>query len=350
MKIMSTEATSNAVFENTSSSEDLDFEVSDENPEGDDLGGEVETLEDAGSLAGDEGGDAKGTEPGEDTIVTEDDEEEQNPPADKAGDKDKTDQPEKHEKGGKNNLNERFKKMTARVHTAEDRAERAEAELAKLKGEAGKQDTSEPNEEDFDSYEDYLDALSEYRDKGGDEDDKQDDQSQKDSADFQADFMKAQKSVMRQIDGWEDCPEDFEQVAFDKSVEVSAAMVLAISEMENPGEALYALGKNPDKAMDIANMAPRIPDFDGLPATERTKVIRKLMNQAQAIEDLVSSKPKTEDKPAGQKQSATKQVTSAPDPITPTAGDSAKVTKDLNDMSFEEFDDQMSREDSGRFW
>ena len=324
---MSSEQTFNATFEDLPNA-DVDFELSDDNPEGGDLGGQVETEEPVGMLAGENGGDAKGTEQGKDTIVIDPDEQEEDP-AGEAGELDEK---------KPSNLEKRFRKLTSKIHDLED-------QLAKARGKPDEKPSKaeRPAEEDFDTYEDYLDALAEWNEV----DDANEEETQQKPLTIEAEILDAQKSIMRSVDLWDDCPEDFSEVALNDKLAISASMVMAINEMDNPGEVLYKLGQNPDKAREIADLAPQVPDFDGLPAFERNKIIRKLMGQAKALEEFASETETKAKEKAPEKKRSVKS--NAPNPITPTGGNNPG-SRSLDDMDFGEFDKEMSKQDDGRFW
>lgn len=254
----------------------------------------------------------------------------------------------------KNNLNERFSKLTTQRDEAEAKADQLELENAQLRkklgldGDQGKKPaaTEEPSEEDFDNYDDYLDALEEFNAQDSNPATKEDEGKEPESNTVAEEFTLAKKSVDRKIERWEEKPADFKEKVYSNDVQITQSMVIAVNEMENPGEALYALASNPKIAAQIAASAPAVPDFSKLTAQQTRQVVAALAEQATAIAELVEKGPgkKADSKAASQRKPKLK--TDAPAPITPNKGNaSAGSEKDVNDMSLEELDTHMSKQD-----
>ena len=280
-----------------------------------------------------------------------------------AFDKKKSD--EKSKKG----LDDRFSELTSQRDEAEGRADQLELENARLRKQlegggseqkpAKKGKAEEPKEEDYDNYDDFLDALEEFNAQGDDQGEQEEKPANNQPAGVTEEFELAKRSVDRKIQRWEDKPEDFDSLIYaeDSTVQITQSMVIAANEMDNPGEMLYALAKNPAKAAQIAASAPGAPDFEGLSASQITQAIRALTKQASAMEALLEDfrgdggGNDKKSKQPGKQTKNRKLKTDAPDPITETRGDASSGSqKDINDMSYEELDAHMSANGDDPWW
>ena len=94
--------------------------------------------------------------------------------------------------------------------------------------------------------------------------------------------------------------------------------------MDEPAKMFYWLGKNPEEATKIASMPPQ--------------KVSIALAKIEAKEDL-----------SFVKSAVNKKITAAPEPISPIGGnDGAK--KNLEDMDFSEFSQEMNKRDASRFW
>lgn len=98
--------------------------------------------------------------------------------------------------------------------------------------------------------------------------------------------------------------DDFEDVALDASVPITAPMVAAMLDCEIPHDVAYFLGSHREEATRIAGLSPAA--------------------QVREVDKLVAALTKP------------KQPTAAPAPITPNAS-KGSVTKDPSEMTFKEF-------------
>lgn len=304
----------------------------------------------------------QGNEPGEDgdqesegedsAKAQQDDETDNDGEQDQANDKDdkadnaddagaKDDKP----KPKRQRFQKRIDRLTREKAEAERRAEEAERRLRdsqqgkgdkKPKGKQSGPSGEEPEPSDFDSYGDYLDALSEWKandnddadDKAGDDSDKgkddKDDKGKDDKPD--PEFEEALAEVTESFADVKSRYKDFDEVIGQQDLSITADMVKAMAEADEPGEVAYYLGKNKQEATRIA----------GLSSIAQAREIGKL-------EAVIAR---------GNKQPS-KKATGAPDPIDPVSGGGSSTTKDVKDMSFDEYDHYMSQQEKkrgGGFW
>lgn len=253
--------------------------------------------------------------------------------ADDAGAKDDKPKPKRQR------FQKRIDRLTRERAEAERRAEEAERRLRELeqgKGNKpkGKPSSEEPDPADFESYSDYLDALSEWKandnneadNKGGDDSGKgdKDDKGKEEKPD--PEFEEALAEVNESFAETKARYKDFDEVISQQDLAITADMVKAMAEADEPGEIAYYLGKNKSEAARIAQLPP--------------------LAQAKEIGKLEVAIAR------GTKQPS-KKVTGAPDPIEPVNGGGSSTTKDVKDMSFDEYEQHMAQQEKkrgGGFW
>ena len=168
-----------------------------------------------------------------------------------------------------------------------------------------------PSRVNYESEEDYEDSLFEWRD----------DATQRQSSPVQAQQVSTQpvapqapqsRVSKEAIDSWhDDCDTvadkyaDFDEVINNKALPVSGIMADTMVETKNGAEVAYHLGKNPVEAQRIAGLSP----------------VQQMMEIQKLAENFTTS------------------ITTAPDPITPTAGQDSFAGKDPEKMSPEEYRD-----------
>ncbi len=225
---------------------------------------------------------------------------------------------------GSNRFQKRIDRLTKRAAEAErlaseERQKREELEK-KLTGDKPGA-TNEPDPANFDNYSDYLDALSKFNDIEGDQDKKTEQQKapeQKEQAD--ADFDDALAEVQASFADSASKYADFNEVVTAPDVPITPDMVKALAEVEDPAALAYYLGKNKAEAARIAGLKPLA-----------------IAREFGLIEAKLSKQP-------------TKNVTKAPDPITPVSGSDGSAPA-LRDLSFSDYEREMNkRERRNGFW
>jgi hypothetical protein len=199
--------------------------------------------------------------------------------------------------------------------------ERENAELrAKLESPNDGKESKPPVESDYDTYDKYLDALDAYENKTPEK--KSEKQPEQQSDEVQTELTDSQKTAMailrEKVDS-SDKPDNFEEVALNPDVDITAEMVEALAECDNPANVMMHLGNNKDLATEIAGQSP----------AQQMRAIAK-------IDLTVTSKPP---KPT--------KTTKAPEPISPVSGSDAQQ-KDVSEMSFAEYEAHMNEKEQKR--
>lgn len=220
-----------------------------------------------------------------------------------------------------------IKDLSAKRRIAESRAAEAEKRAAYAEGKlAAKEeitpvketvDADMPKEDDYETYEEYIDAKTDWKvDQrvAAMEAKKTEDDEKKRLDDSEAVF----KAKLAEGEGRYD---DFQEVAMNIAVPITAIMADILTTTENPADIAYYLGKNINEAVAISHMIP----------TQAAKEIGKLETKLAA---------EFKDKPP----KATKRVTNAPKVVKPSTV-SGVITKDPDKMSFEEY--RKFREEGG---
>lgn len=166
-----------------------------------------------------------------------------------------------------------------------------------------------PSPEQFESYDKYLVALAKHDIRK--ENRAADEQRRRDASAERA--RERQQTFRERCDEAADRYEDFQEVAFDNSVQVTPAMGEVIMESDKGPDLAYWLGSHPDEASRIAKLPPLAA------ARELGKIEAKL------------SVP------------TPRKTTKAPDPVK-TVGGKGAATKNPDDMSTEEWMRQRNQE------
>lgn len=166
------------------------------------------------------------------------------------------------------------------------------------------QNVGEPKLDSFETYEDYVAALAEYK---ADQKIQAWEQSRQQETQAQAQERQRQEFEARADDFRQQHP-DYDVVALNPQLPVSAAMAEAIQMADNGPELLYTLGQNPAEAARLAALPP-----------------------LQAAIEL--GRMTTAPKPA----SAPKTRTNAPPPVEPLSGGSGSRTIDPERMTADEW-------------
>jgi hypothetical protein len=162
-------------------------------------------------------------------------------------------------------------------------------------------DDPEPKESDYENYSDYVKAIGEHAARRAYRAEKQ---AEQEKAAKEARMTEEQRQNARQqelIEAGESKYDDFEDVVKADRNEYSRAAYLAMLESDIGAEMLYHLASNPEEGKRIA----------GLPAFKQAAEIGKL-------EDKLLAKPK-------------KQISKAPEPITPVSSGKASNDTTLDD-------------------
>ena len=203
---------------------------------------------------------------------------------------------------GKGGFQKRIDKLTQQVRTLQEQL--ASKETVKPAEETKPAVTTQgkPRLEDFSTYEDYTEALTEWKM------DLKLAKLQEDQAKQRQQKEAESKTLTwnQRVESARSKYEDFDEVALDPDIPVSAAMAEVIQDSEAGPDLAYFLGQNPVEAARIATLSPIAA------ARELGKIEAKL-----------TPAPDTKPKPA---------ATPKPKPVTPLAGKTAP-TIDLNSDS-----------------
>lgn len=192
------------------------------------------------------------------------------------------------------------KRKLERKYERERIAQQTREQIAQEQQQKPAEAPGKPKESDFETYGEYLEALTEYKAK---EIIRREREEAKQAETRKAQMTEAERYQERQtelIEKGEEKYEDFEDVVKSDKNTYSRAAFLAMLESDIGSELLYYLAKNPDEGKRIAE----------LPAYAQAKEIGKL-------EDKLQAKPQ-------------KQISKAPEPITPI-GTGKAVGNELSD-------------------
>ncbi len=153
----------------------------------------------------------------------------------------------------------RAEKRAAEAENREMRArlERLEAGDKKPVAQPAPNAEGKPKLENFASYDDYQEALTDW---------KVDERLKAKEADYTKRSREAKAAEYetgikdkfnKSVETARSKYEDFDDIAFSDSLKVSRQLAELIGECDEPAEVAYFLGKNPDKAKELAEMSPR---------------------------------------------------------------------------------------------
>lgn len=220
----------------------------------------------------------------------------------------------------KSRTQKRIDKITRQREDERRKNEQLQRQVDELtKGDSKNEDA--PSEGDFDTYDEYLTALDKY---DGENDDKatakSDSPSESEDQSSLTDSQLTAQAILREkIGDGIDKYENFEDVALSEDVAITADMVEALAECDDPLKVMYHLGNNKDQAADIASKTP--------------------IQQAREIAKLDLTVKVTPPKPT--------KTTTAADPISPVHGSDSQQ-KALGDMSFSEHEAHMNKIEQDR--
>ena len=163
-------------------------------------------------------------------------------------------QPEEGKK--KAGIEKRISELTAKRREAEARAADAERRLAEALGAGGDDKEKAPSLDSFDSYDDFVDARARFvaRQEFKAQQRESAESGKKVANGQREDVLKAEFSA--KVDDARSRIADFDAVAFNPDVPVTAAMQAAILESDMSADIAYHLGKNPDLAYRLTTMSP----------------------------------------------------------------------------------------------
>ena len=218
-------------------------------------------------------------------------------------------------------VQKKLDKYTKARRTAEREAGLLREENEQLKAKMAGADASEknlkPDAQDFESDADYIEALTDYKANKAISD-KETADREKDTTALQGKQVALAKekhdAIVSVIDTGKEKYKDFDTVFNDK-VKVTEPMADAIALLENGSDVAYFLGKNPQRATEIAQMG--------------------VVEAAMAIQDISSG---------ARKSANAVQASNASEPIIPGSGSSANV-KTLENMNQGEYNAEMNRRD-----
>jgi len=183
----------------------------------------------------------------------------------------------------------------------------------------------ELNPDEFDNYDDYLEAVEKF--EKAEKPAKKEPVSTKQDDDFQELLDEIEVKFDETRDKYEDFDDLLQKSPSDGGPTISQSMVEAMNEEDNSGEIAYALAKDVNNSIRIANLSP----------LKQTKEIIKL--GMSLSKDAVTTEKVT-----------SKKTTSAPEPINALGGGET-VQKTLADAgSFSEYEAQRRADNSKTNW
>ena len=223
------------------------------------------------------------------------------------------------EKPKKSGAEKRIGKLTFQMREAQRKEAEAEAKVKELERkleEVQKPATEEePQYGDFDDEQDFFKALSSYTAKQMLKEEKEKEakaevESAKQEQEQSQSNRKAEEAeeFKSKLDESGSKYDDFDEVVYNEKLQITPEMVEIIKHTENPAEILYALGKQPDKASEIAQLTP----------TQAAMAIGRM------------DAPFVEQEPP-------KKTTKAPAPIKPVSATGSTVRKSPDEMSHDEY-------------
>jgi len=216
-------------------------------------------------------------------------------------------QKEEVKKPKKSRSQKRIETLSGEKNKANERIAELEAQLeAKT---TPKSDDIDPA--DFNDFEDYEKALN-----GGGDDKK----SKPAKAPLNPEYVKAMENLQTKFDVDADKYEDFDTKTQNKDLKITDYMVMAFNEVDNSTDVVYYYASNQEEAEKVSKMTPT----------------RQAIVVAKKAADLLK-------KPF-------KKTTKAPEPFEPVGGD-AEYAKNVNEMSFAEFEQKRNADASAKkFW
>ena len=171
----------------------------------------------------------------------------------------------------------------------------------------------QPQQDDFDDYNDFVRAEAQWQaDRAAEARIRAWEKEQTDRAQNQA-YQHKMESLQEKINAGYERFDDFEEVALDQTVPITAVVMDVLSECEDPAGVAYHLGKNRAEAVQISRMTP----------IAAARAIAKIESELAA---QTAAPPK-------------KTVSSAPPPVRPVSGGgSTSPTKDPDKMTQAEFE------------
>ena len=203
-----------------------------------------------------------------------------------------------------------------RIETLSAEKKKAAERIAELEAQIGAKNETKTDAEidpaDYDDFEDYEKAVEASKKPKKEVKEKQ--------KELSPDYVKAMEDLQTKFDDGADKFEDFDEKTQNQDLKITEHMVIAFNEIDNPVDAVYYYASNPEDAEKISKMTP---------AKQMLSVVKKA--------EMLAKKP-------------TKKTTNAPDPIE-TVGNEGEFSKDVNQMSFKEFEAKRNSESSGKkFW
>jgi len=218
-------------------------------------------------------------------------------------------------------VKKKLDKYTKARRTAERETELLREENEQLKAKVAGADASKedlkPDSRDFDSDADYIEALTDYKAKKAITDKENSDRETATTAlQVKQTALAKEKNdaIISVINTGREKYKDFDTVFNDK-VTVTEPMADAIALLDNGRDVAYFLGKNPQRATEIAQMG--------------------VVEAAMAIQDISSG---------ARKIAKTTIASNASDPIKPVSGSAANI-KTLETMTQGEYNAEMNRRD-----
>lgn len=231
----------------------------------------------------------------------------------------------------KNRLQARIDKVVREREEERRQREALEAELEAIRSEKAaavkeREPVVAPKEEDFESFDKYLDALDEFETKKEEMiRERQEARKAKPSEPAEVpegyELTPSQKTAYGRIKERveiADKPDDFDEVALGK-YPVTGEMLEAIAECEKPEAVLYHLGSHREMAAEIAGMSPIAQAFE----------IARIAGHV-----TTPKKPKN--------------LTKAPEPISPVGKSSGVIRKTYEEQDFREFEKTRAAEEETR--
>jgi hypothetical protein len=253
----------------------------------------------------------------------------------------------------------RINTLTRRLRESETEAAYLRGRLEALEGKGkpeptggteAETDDGRPKIDDFDTAEEFADALADWklehreRQPAG----KEPNGSQ---ASTPRDVGAARQPTPAEVESYKAAAakyEDLEEVLFDPELPWTKHMADAVSEEQDAAEMLYLLGKNPAELERISRLSPKAQEREVWRFVDRTRAERAAAgntpggNPAGRADGSADATPRAKAQPGSQVSRA------APVPGTSLSGSSAAVSRRLEDMTDEEYVEEMNRREAAR--
>lgn len=180
------------------------------------------------------------------------------------------------------------------------------------------------NPDDFDNYDDYLEAVE--KTEKVETTEKKEPATVKQDDDFQAVIDSIEVKFDETRDKYDDFDDLVQKAPRDGGPTISQSMVEAMNEVDNSGEIAYALAKDVNNSIRIANLS-------------KTKQIAEIIKLSDKLQ-----------KEAEPEKPSAKKTTSAPEPINALGGGEAVQKTIANSESYDDYESQRNAQNKKSTW